>query len=110
MSEKTRDSYEQSHIQSAIRLASDVTAHVCHGMCHFSTCMVFAMREKYERCSGCGKQVDPTVCWCGIAEEDHNWYNDPHNFIPMGCRCGFVKDEKTEDRDSEGAVQLPEEA
>lgn len=41
-------------------------------------------------CPTCNFQVDPDYCWCGAEREGHG-YVDGHSFIPMGCRCGFIK-------------------
>lgn len=39
-----------------------------------------------ERCSGCGMEIDASVCWCGEEEAAHNATSD-HMFIPLGCKC-----------------------
>lgn len=46
-----------------------------------------------EICEGCGCEIDPDVCWCGSYYKDHEWTYD-HHFIPMGCTCGFHKQDK----------------
>ena len=49
--------------------------------------------ERADQCPGCGNEIDPDTCWCGVAEADHNYYNDPHSFTPIGCTCGYAKTE-----------------
>jgi hypothetical protein len=39
-----------------------------------------------EICSGCQKEIDTDVCWCGTLHEDHKFVYD-HPFIPIGCDC-----------------------
>jgi hypothetical protein len=39
-----------------------------------------------EICSGCGKQIDTEVCWCGSPMNKHTYY-DNHPPIPFGCDC-----------------------
>jgi len=38
-----------------------------------------------EKCSGCGNDIDPEVCWCGELLKGHGF--DGHFFVPMGCDC-----------------------
>lgn len=40
-------------------------------------------------CQGCGKEIDPDVCWCGDEIDRHTGY-EGHSPVPMGCECGFV--------------------
>jgi len=56
------------------------------------------MKKEHEICSGCGEEIDPTVCECG----DEIYYNndtansrghDGHSPVPIGCICGFLKSE-----------------
>lgn len=44
-----------------------------------------------ERCSGCGNEVDPDTCHCGIPLKDHSVYLG-HSFVPIGCACGRHKE------------------
>lgn len=37
-------------------------------------------------CTGCSCEIDPDVCHCGIAIEDHSGWDD-HSPVPMGCQC-----------------------
>lgn len=37
------------------------------------------------RCVGCGEEIDPTTCHCGI-ETDYPGH-DNHYPVPMGCNC-----------------------
>lgn len=40
-----------------------------------------------DKCTRCGNEIDPDVCWCG----DHRTYHGAgsgHSFVPMGCDCG----------------------
>jgi predicted amidophosphoribosyltransferase len=39
-------------------------------------------------CEGCGREIDPTVCWCGDLIEQHNGY-EGHPVVPMGCICHY---------------------
>ncbi len=45
--------------------------------------------ERVDICDYCGRECDPTTCWCG---EDHrNSYGDGgHSHIPAGCVCGYA--------------------
>lgn len=43
-------------------------------------------------CPGCGNEIDPDVCHCGITRENHNAW-EGHTFVPAGCDCGMAKDE-----------------
>lgn len=36
-------------------------------------------------CQHCGWEVDLETCWCGDGRSDHF----EHNFVPMGCTCGY---------------------
>lgn len=45
-----------------------------------------SMAIGHARCSGCGSEIDPEVCWCGDLGEDH-YEGSGHMFIPMGCDC-----------------------
>jgi len=49
--------------------------------------------EGHEICPYCGQETDPEVCHCGGLLKDHNPYIDGHNFVPMGCQCGYEKSE-----------------
>lgn len=42
-------------------------------------------------CGGCGMPCDPDTCWCGVEKEQHDSWTEGHEFIPMGCECGFVR-------------------
>jgi hypothetical protein len=44
-------------------------------------------------CPSCNCQIDADICWCGEYKEGHG-YQDGHSFIPVGCKCHFVKDTK----------------
>lgn len=44
--------------------------------------------EQAARCEGCGKEIDPEICWCGEYVEGHGYGADGHSAIPMGCDCG----------------------
>ena len=50
-------------------------------------------RKVCEICEGCGCDIDPEICWCGENYESHRFMCD-HHFIPMGCTCGFYKQDK----------------
>lgn len=47
------------------------------------------IKDGLETCPGCGSDIDPETCWCGIAIADHD--HDPLMTqcpcIPMGCAC-----------------------
>ena len=45
----------------------------------------------FKKCGGCGYEIDPDICHCGTAYKDHNPYTEGHNFVPMGCQCGYSK-------------------
>ena len=47
---------------------------------------------KKEICGGCNNEIDIEVCHCGITYKDHNPYVDGHNFVPIGCTCGYPKE------------------
>jgi len=47
-----------------------------------------APRPKLEVCRGCGEEIDPGVCWCGMQPDAHNPWYDGHSPVPMGCQCG----------------------
>lgn len=44
-----------------------------------------------EVCRGCGKEIDPGVCWCGTPPDAHDPYYDEHTPVPMGCECYRIK-------------------
>ena len=44
---------------------------------------------EWQTCQGCGKEIDPDVCWCGDELGKHTGY-EGHSPVPMGCECGFV--------------------
>jgi hypothetical protein len=50
--------------------------------------------EAKDTCPKCGFEIDPEVCWCGEDKEHHNPFLLGHNFVPMGCSCGYVTDEE----------------
>jgi hypothetical protein len=41
-------------------------------------------------CLGCGNEIDPDVCHCGITKENHTAW-EGHTFVPAGCDCGRAK-------------------
>jgi len=52
------------------------------------------MAKEPERpiCPRCKHEIDLEVCWCG------DWirpgcYHDNHNPVPMGCTCGYAKED-----------------
>jgi hypothetical protein len=47
--------------------------------------------EPLSVCSGCKKEVDLDLCWCGNLYEDHGLGLEEHRFVPMGCVCGVPK-------------------
>lgn len=51
-----------------------------------------------EVCEGCNSEIDSSYCHCGQAEEDHGYYGNGHSFVPMGCVCGYPKDNKEIDQ------------
>ena len=38
-------------------------------------------------CEGCGEEIDPEVCGCGVEANRHSAWNEGHVFVPMGCEC-----------------------
>lgn len=49
-------------------------------------CASLPDETKLPTCTGCGCEIDPTVCACGetiVANRVH----DNHSPIPMGCNC-----------------------
>ena len=52
-----------------------------------------AIMEQRAMCEGCGQEIDPTLCHCGTAIEDHRW-GDGHSPIPLGCNCYRVTKEE----------------
>lgn len=43
-----------------------------------------------DKCSGCRKEIDTTVCGCGESFNHHGSVMDAgHAFIPAGCECAF---------------------
>ena len=47
-------------------------------------------------CPGCGCEIDPDTCHCGASREGHNDFDLGHSFVPMGCACGYVKEQGAE--------------
>lgn len=45
-----------------------------------------------QTCPGCSCEIDPDVCHCGIEYKNHNPYSLGHNFVPMGCQCGYHRE------------------
>lgn len=45
------------------------------------------------RCPGCGEIIDPDCCHCGIGPQGHGYGGEEHSFVPMGCTCGYPKEE-----------------
>ena len=43
-----------------------------------------------EQCPYCHNQIDPETCHCGSGMNGHP-YQLEHNFVPMGCICGYSK-------------------
>lgn len=43
--------------------------------------------NEHEICHGCGNEIDPDVCWCGILMKYHYTCSD-HSPVPLGCDCG----------------------
>lgn len=46
--------------------------------------------DDYVKCSGCGNWIDPDVCHCGDAMDQHHT-GSGHSPVPAGCDCGRVK-------------------
>lgn len=44
-------------------------------------------------CPGCQRLLDRDTCHCGIARDDHNALTVGHSFVPMGCVCGYAKED-----------------
>lgn len=44
-----------------------------------------AKRDGHVVCPGCGNEIDPLTCWCGMPMEDHANPSCPR--FAMGCRC-----------------------
>ena len=44
-------------------------------------------------CPGCGCEIDPDTCHCGAGISEHNDCGPIHSFVPMGCACGYVRDQ-----------------
>lgn len=40
------------------------------------------------KCHGCGNEIDPDTCWCGLFKHDGH---DGHFFVPIGCTCYKAK-------------------
>jgi len=49
-------------------------------------------RNNYPFCQGCNCEIDPDVCHCGIERKNHNPFSEGHNFVPMGCCCGYHRE------------------
>ena len=47
-------------------------------------------------CPGCGQAIDPDTCHCGASREGHDDFDLSHSFVPMGCSCGYVKEQGAE--------------
>lgn len=45
--------------------------------------------SSFNRCPECGNLCDDEVCWCGD-EKCHHHMGSGHNFVPMGCTCGYA--------------------
>lgn len=48
-----------------------------------------------EVCLGCRREIDPEVCCCGASPEDPEHtclLSYTHDFVPMGCVCGYADD------------------
>lgn len=41
--------------------------------------------HRREVCSGCGQEIDPDTCGCGLPITHSGW--EGHSPIPMGCDC-----------------------
>lgn len=47
------------------------------------------------QCPNCHNVIDPDTCWCGDGHNGHP-YHVGHNFVPMGCVCGYPKEARDE--------------
>lgn len=43
-------------------------------------------------CPNCEHEIEPDVCWCGDSKLNHTM---DHNFVPMGCTCGYANQPET---------------
>ncbi len=41
-------------------------------------------------CPNCGRECDPTTCWCGDSHPK-SYGDGGHSHIPMGCVCGYAE-------------------
>jgi hypothetical protein len=48
-------------------------------------------REQVDICPNCGRECDPTTCWCGDSHPK-SYGDGGHSHIPMGCVCGYAVD------------------
>lgn len=53
--------------------------------------VVESMREV---CSGCNREIDIELCWCGQLNRTHPAYCD-HPITPMGCECHLQENDET---------------
>lgn len=44
-------------------------------------------------CPHCKNEVDLEICHCGEDIKHHDAYLLGHSFVPMGCACGYAKEE-----------------
>ena len=49
-------------------------------------------------CPHCGWEIDEETCWCGDGLDGHP-YDLGHNFVPMGCTCGYADAEQRKNPD-----------
>jgi hypothetical protein len=48
-------------------------------------------RDRVDICPNCGRECDPTTCWCGDSHPK-SYGDGGHSHIPMGCVCGYAED------------------
>lgn len=52
--------------------------------------------SEWQTCRGCGREIDPDVCWCGDEIDRHTGY-EGHSPVPLGCECSYDKREAERD-------------
>lgn len=52
---------------------------------------LMARSRHRDLCSGCGKEIDESTCWCGDAIDKRGTWHDNHPPVPMGCECYRVE-------------------
>jgi hypothetical protein len=66
------------------------------------------LESNHSICDGCGREIDPDVCWCGDYIKDHDGIGQGHSPLPMGCVCHYYKEEQVlmDDEDLGGDAEM----